>query len=137
MVQFLSSIIQVAITIISCLLGLALCACRSLLSWVCQRWKSVKRQHRPQQTYSATTGGVISIIIVVLNDSRFIGKCLRNLELCTTDKSRLEVLIVDAGCQDNTLEVAKVSANQIPLIFVKHGKGEKVLKSLETGREAS
>lgn len=47
-----------------------------------------------------------------------IGQTIRNLESTTTDKYRLEIIIVDVGSNDKTIEVAKASSGIIPIIFV-------------------
>lgn len=65
----------------------------------------------------------ISIIIAVKNEASFIGKTLRNLEATTLDKSRCQVIFVDAGCTDNSIEVSRASSCCIPLIFVKNVSG--------------
>jgi glycosyltransferase involved in cell wall biosynthesis len=65
----------------------------------------------------------LSVVIAVKNESETIGKTLRNLEATTIDKSRSQVVIVDAGSTDNSIEVAKASSCCIPVIFVKHFKG--------------
>jgi glycosyltransferase involved in cell wall biosynthesis len=61
----------------------------------------------------------VSIVMAVKNEAGFIGKTLRNLEATTIDKSRCQVIFVDAGCTDNSADVAKASSCCIPLIFVK------------------
>ena len=68
--------------------------------------------------------GKISILIATKNESRNIGKVLRNLELATYDKSLVEIVIIDVGSKDNTVEIAKASAGVIPIIFIKKPQGQ-------------
>ena len=63
--------------------------------------------------------GIVSIVIAAKNESRTIGATLRNLESTTIDKARCEIILVDAGCSDNTIAVAKGSSCCIPLRCVK------------------
>jgi hypothetical protein len=60
----------------------------------------------------------ISIIISARNETRHIGKTIRNLENTTIDKSKVEIIIV-LGENDNTMEIAKSYSGIIPIIFVK------------------
>lgn len=62
---------------------------------------------------------IISILIVTFNDSRCIGETLRNLESCTINKENTEIIILDLGSSDNTLDVAKASSCAIHIKFVK------------------
>ena len=63
--------------------------------------------------------GKISVIIATKNESRFIGQTLRNLESTTADKSQVEIIIVDVGSMDSTIEVARASSGAIPVTFIK------------------
>ena len=63
--------------------------------------------------------GVVSVVIALKNEARYIGKTIRNLESTTVDKTRVEIVLVDVGCKDNTFDVAKVSKGVIPIIEVK------------------
>lgn len=51
-----------------------------------------------------------SIIIPTLNEARFIHACLLDLQ---TLKNKSEIIIVDGGSTDNTLEIAKPLADKI------------------------
>lgn len=53
--------------------------------------------------------GKLSIIIAIKNEAKYIGKTIRNFESTTINKSAVEIIIVDSGCKDNSLEVARVS----------------------------
>jgi len=53
----------------------------------------------------------ISIVVPVYNEAAVVGQCLRSLVAGAVDASRIEVVIVDAGCKDTTMEVvASVAA---------------------------
>lgn len=62
---------------------------------------------------------VISIIIPSKNEARFIGRTIRNLESTTSDRKNVEIILVDAGGQDNTIEIAKASAGLIKITYLK------------------
>ena len=49
----------------------------------------------------------ISIIIPALNEERMIGRCLESLAAMVFSRDRFEVLVVDNGSRDKTLEIAK------------------------------
>lgn len=63
------------------------------------------------------TNEKISIIIALKNESRYIGKTLRNLESTTLDKNNVEIILVDGGCQDSSIDIAKASSGSIPIIY--------------------
>ena len=62
---------------------------------------------------------MISLIIATKNESRYIGKFLRNLEVSTLNKSQVEVIIIDVESKDNTIEVAKASSGAIPVRYIR------------------
>jgi glycosyltransferase involved in cell wall biosynthesis len=61
----------------------------------------------------------ISIIIGLKNEARYIGKTLMNLEATTIDKRNVEIILVDGGCEDNSLDVVKASTGAIPVIHTR------------------
>ena len=68
----------------------------------------------------------ITIVIATKNNARSIGQTMRNFENATVDKSLVEIVIVDVGSSDRTIDVAKASSGSIPVIFLKKvddGKG--------------
>jgi cellulose synthase/poly-beta-1,6-N-acetylglucosamine synthase-like glycosyltransferase len=69
---------------------------------------------------------IISIIIPSKNEARFIGRTIRNLESTTFDRKHVEIILVDAGCQDNTIEIAKASAGLIKITYLKQQSDEYV-----------
>lgn len=62
---------------------------------------------------------MISLIVATKNESRHIGKFLRNLEVNTLIKARVEVIIIDVESKDNTIEVAKASSGAIPVRYIR------------------
>jgi glycosyltransferase involved in cell wall biosynthesis len=68
----------------------------------------------------------ISILIATRNESRSIGRTLRNLESTTANKANVEIIIVDVGSKDNTVDVAKASICAIPTTFIRKNDGEQV-----------
>lgn len=52
--------------------------------------------------------GKVSIIIAIKNEAKYIGKTIRNFESTTIDKTRVEIILVDSGSRDNSIEVARV-----------------------------
>jgi cellulose synthase/poly-beta-1,6-N-acetylglucosamine synthase-like glycosyltransferase len=69
---------------------------------------------------------MISIIIPSKNEARFIGRTIRNLESTTFDRKHVEIILIDAGCQDNTIEIAKASAGLIKITYLKQQSEEYV-----------
>jgi glycosyltransferase involved in cell wall biosynthesis len=78
-------------------------------------------QESPGSTESRQ--GKISILIATRNESRSIGKTLRTLESNTIDKLRVEIIIIDVGSTDNTIDVAKASTGAIPVTFIRKQDG--------------
>lgn len=82
-----------------------------------------KDRHAPNHSpHSVGCNGRVSIIIALKNEARYIGKTIRNLENTTIDKNRVEIILVDSGCKDNTFDVARVSKGVIPISEVKFSK---------------
>ena len=49
----------------------------------------------------------ISIIIPILNEEKYIAKCLDSIIESDYDKNKMEVLLVDGGSEDKTIEIIK------------------------------
>ncbi|HEV7523192.1 MAG TPA: glycosyltransferase [Candidatus Angelobacter sp.] len=56
--------------------------------------------------YVSAPGISISIIIPALNEEKMIGRCLDSLTQLTLARDRFEVLVVDNGSRDKTLDIA-------------------------------
>jgi glycosyltransferase involved in cell wall biosynthesis len=57
----------------------------------------------------------ISIIIPALNEERMIGRCLESLAKLAFSRDRFEVLVVDNGSRDKTLDIAESFQNRLNL----------------------
>jgi len=57
----------------------------------------------------------ISIIIPALNEERMIGRCLESLAKTAFSRDRFEVLVVDNGSRDKTLEIAESFQDRLNL----------------------
>lgn len=55
----------------------------------------------------------ISVIIPAYNESRFIGLCLESIKNQTYNKERIEIIVVDNGSKDNTVEIARRYTDKI------------------------
>lgn len=126
-----------AITLVICIYSFAITWLVSFLS-ASKKINSSKAANKVIISNGSASGkGKLSIVIAVKNEARYIGKTIRNLESTTIDKARVEIVLVDAGCKDNTMDVARASSGSIPLVqvkqTVKHGRGT----SLNRGAEAA
>lgn len=65
---------------------------------------------------SRTTGSVATVIVPAFNEERYIGRCLRSLISQRIDPERLEVIVVDDGSTDHTVEVVAEFGDRIRLI---------------------
>lgn len=65
----------------------------------------------------------LSIVIVVKDDAKLIGRTIRNLEVTTANKQKTEIVLVDAGCRDNSVGVARASAGSIKVVYVRGDAG--------------
>lgn len=60
----------------------------------------------------------VSVIIPVYNDEQYIEDCLDSMDAQTIDKSEIEVLLVDDGSTDKSLELCQMYAQIYPYIKV-------------------
>ena len=62
----------------------------------------------------------LSIIIPALNEEKYIGSCLESIAEAMQDRPLYEVILVDNGSSDNTLNIAEKYGNKLKLkIFIK------------------
>lgn len=61
----------------------------------------------------------VSIIVPVLNGARHIGKCLDSLEAVDYPRDRYEIIVIDNGSTDNTVEIVKGYRDVVLLIKTK------------------
>ena len=102
-----------------------------------KRSQKSKLSHGISNRIDSIENPKISIIIAIKNESKVIGKTLRNLEATVKDKSNCEVILVDAGCTDNSIDVAKASSCCIPLLIIKHLNGIGRGSSLNAGSQSA
>ena len=50
---------------------------------------------------------LVSIIIPVLNEEKYIESCINSVDLATDDIEGMELLIIDGGSKDGTLSIIK------------------------------
>jgi len=62
----------------------------------------------------------ISIIIPILNEEKYISKCLDSIIDSDFDKSQMEVLLVDGGSNDKTIEIIKSYQKKYPFFKLLH-----------------
>jgi len=73
----------------------------------------------------------VSIIIPAFNEARMIGKCLDALTHLEFPAGQFEVILVDNGSEDATLEIARSFADRLKLtILQKHGVKISALRNL-------
>mmetsp|Transcript_10834 Transcript_10834/g.23832 ORF Transcript_10834/g.23832 Transcript_10834/m.23832 type:complete len:314 (+) Transcript_10834:65-1006(+) len=114
-------------TIIIEVLLLVLCSFSFFLNWL-SFGKLKKGKKKPLLSIPNTSAlNKVSVVIAIKNEARYIGKTIRNLESTTVDKSRVQIILVDCGGKDNSIDVAKASIGSIPLRVIKvpssHGRG--------------
>eukprot|EP00602_Paraphysomonas_sp_CaronLab_P002253 CAMPEP_0185030996 /NCGR_PEP_ID=MMETSP1103-20130426/18188_1 /TAXON_ID=36769 /ORGANISM="Paraphysomonas bandaiensis, Strain Caron Lab Isolate" /LENGTH=303 /DNA_ID=CAMNT_0027566329 /DNA_START=15 /DNA_END=923 /DNA_ORIENTATION=+ len=128
-------------TCVECALAV-FCIVSFIISWFSYRNRKKKQKSNSKvvkavpPTYKADKDKV-SIIIAIKNEARYIGRTLRNLESTTIDKSKVEIVLVDCGSKDNTLDVAKASAGVIPIVYAKCRAQCSRGTSLNLGAEAA
>ena len=79
----------------------------------------------------AETAVAVSVIIPTLNEEKMIGRCLESLAQLNFARKRFEVIVVDNGSTDQTIEIAKSFQDQLNLrIFEKAGVRISALRNL-------
>jgi len=63
---------------------------------------------------------MISIIIPILNEEKYIRSCLDSIIESDFDKSKMEVLLVDGGSEDKTIEIIEEYQKQYPFFKLLH-----------------
>jgi FlaA1/EpsC-like NDP-sugar epimerase/GT2 family glycosyltransferase len=76
-----------------------------------------------------------SVVIPVLNRRRFIGNAIRKVLEGTY--SDFEVIVVDNGSTDGTIEVVQQLAAEDPRVRLLHGKGSSIASALNEGIKAA
>ncbi|WP_189419858.1 glycosyltransferase [Cellvibrio zantedeschiae] len=81
---------------------------------------------------------LVSIVIPAYNEEKYIGMCLQSLSELEFDKDKLEIIVVDNGSTDRTLEIArsytsnviikeKVKVGAVRNYGVSHAKGKYIV----------
>ena len=92
-----------------------------------------QRMLTPEGMVSAPVVGAtrVSIIIPAFNEARMIGKCLDSLTRLDFPRDQFEVILVDNGSKDSTIQIAKSFADRVHLtILEKHGVKISALRNL-------
>jgi len=72
----------------------------------------------------AGTGCVrISVIIPALNEEKVIGRCLESLQRLDYDLNEFEVIVVDNGSEDGTVDAARTCAGELILVTLTREQG--------------
>jgi glycosyltransferase involved in cell wall biosynthesis len=66
---------------------------------------------------------IISIIIPVFNQEKFIGRCLRSVLSQKIDRKNYEIIVINDGSKDNTLKILKAFGDEIIILHNKTNKG--------------
>src|ERR1700759_5269748 len=91
----------------------------------------------PDATQDVTAGTVsISVIIAALNEERMIGKCLDWLTKLYFAREGFEVILVDNGSRDRTLEIAESFKDRLN-IRILQVKGVRISALRNTGARAA
>jgi len=79
----------------------------------------------------------ISVIIPILNEEKYISKCLDSIIESDFDKSDMEVLLVDGGSKDKTLEIIKEYQKKYPFFKLLHNPKKIVPTAMNIGIKAA
>jgi len=71
--------------------------------------------YSPTETARVSHHFRISVIIPVLNEETVIGRCLESLSESRLPKDQFEVIVVDNGSRDRTIEVVKTFQDRLSL----------------------
>ena len=74
---------------------------------------------------------IISVIVPVYNQEKYISRCIRSLSSQSLDKDLYEIIIINDGSSDNTSEIIKKFAKYLKIISSKKNMG--LPKSLNLG----
>ena len=78
-----------------------------------------------------------SIIIPVLNEERFIEECIESVVSNTDDIEKMEIIIVDGGSEDNTVEIVKKISSKYQNVILLHNPKKITPISLNLGIKES
>ena len=75
----------------------------------------------------------ISIVIPIFNEEKYIKKCLDSIVQSDYNKEQMEVLLVDGGSEDQTLEIVKTYQKKYPFFKVLHNPKKIVPVAMNLG----
>ena len=78
-----------------------------------------------------------SIIIPVLNEEMFIEECIDSVVSNTDDIEKMEIIIIDGGSEDNTLEIVKKISSKYQNVILLHNPKKITPISLNLGIKES
>jgi glycosyltransferase involved in cell wall biosynthesis len=64
---------------------------------------------------------LISVVIPTVNEQKFVGKCIKSVRGCHLSRERYEIIVVDGGSTDSTVEIAKKLGARVLLEKETHG----------------
>lgn len=76
---------------------------------------------------------LVSVVIPTMNEASYLGAALDSLRAQTYPQDRLEILVVDGGSSDGTLDFAEAAARSDPRIRVMGGPGVNCPAALNIG----
>ena len=76
---------------------------------------------------------LISIIIPILNEEKYIAKCLDSIIDSDFDKEKMEVLLIDGGSSDKTIEIIKKYQKKYPFFKLLHNPKKIVPVAMNIG----
>jgi glycosyltransferase involved in cell wall biosynthesis len=75
----------------------------------------------------------ISVIIPIYNEEKYIAKCLDSIIKSDYDKDKMEVLLVDGGSSDKTVEIIKEYQKKYPFFKLLHNQKKIVPVAMNIG----
>src|SRR5579875_3251920 len=69
-------------------------------------------------TDAAATPAFMTVVLPALNEERYLARCVRSLLDDPYPRDRLELVIVDGGSRDRTLEVARELRGEFPFLRI-------------------
>jgi len=75
----------------------------------------------------------ISVIIPILNEEKYIAKCLDSIIESDFDKNNMEVLLVDGGSKDKTIDIIKEYQQKYPFFKLLHNPKKIVPVAMNLG----
>jgi glycosyltransferase involved in cell wall biosynthesis len=74
----------------------------------------------PSTQEQSDTGPIVSVIVPVLDEEKVIGRCLQSLSDAEFPANQFEVIVVDNGSIDNTIQIVESFRNVLRLTILRH-----------------